>query len=666
MKHTLTILIALIFLAACTSVPTATPTAPPTATAMPSATATITAVPTNTPTPTATPRPQPRVIVDNTALYSGPGNVGYSTLAQLAKGTQITPIAMYGDFAKVRIIGAGPQEGFVLKSALQNLPSSLPSLGQNQVPWMEAIDAIPMEWSVLHTSIQNGKLIHDNTNVGATKQNWVTWLNDIDSVILKGAFAIETQFVGQGEGYGIVLIGRLRTAAWWNGIRQLHVIIIKERLSLHFYDGTSANARGISLPQSLRSQKITLQFNEDGSTLTVIDQAGNPVANSPIRFSPPLFPDGILYFGINAGPTSVLEVSKFSLLVPPTGKFPTVVPVSISRYVPQSPTLRELASKRGITIGSLATTNARAKITGLEFDQMTMEGLHMATVMPAKDSYDFSLADANIKLAERYNMQVRWFHLVWGEPDFLPDWLVQGKFTRDELIRILHDYVVTVVGRYKGKVQSWSTVNEFVNRQFYVPKRDFWYANIGPDYAEMVFRWAKETDPNAILILNEDKIQDRRGYCKDWSDATFNWVRQLKQKGVPIDAVGMQMHLLTPNYCIKGSPPNKEDVLATMKHFAELGVDIYITELDMNLTDVPGTQSEKWALQAKVYGEMLQACLESKVCKGFAIYGLGDGGGFYAGQKGGIDLPNAEALPFDKNLKPKPAYFALRDVLAGK
>lgn len=655
-------------LAACTSEPT--PTVAPSAPILPSLTATITVAPTDTPAPTDTVRPQPRVVADSTTLYAGPGNVGYKTLAQLVKGTQITPVAIYGDFVKVQTIGVSPQEGFAIKSALENLPSNLPSLSQNQVPWMEIVDAISLpEWSVLYTSTQNGRLILDNRQ----NKNWVTVIDDISPVILKGPFAIETQFTGQGEGYGIILIGRLRTGvgAWWDGIRYLHVIINKGRLSLDFYDGTSANLKGFTrLPESLKPQKITLQFNEDGSTVTISDPLGNPIANSPIHLSPPLFPDGILYFGMNAGPSSVLEVSRFSLLVPPTGKIPSVVPVSISGsgYIPQSPTLRDLASKRDISIGNLTPSGSsllRAKITSIEFDQVTIPTLHMVMTMPTRNTYNFDWLDFFIKFAERYNMQVRGFHLVWGDPQWLPEWLLKGNFSRNELIKILHDYVVTVVGRYKGKIHSWSTVNEFVNRQFSGPTRDFWYANIGPDYVEMVFRWAKEADPNAILILNEDHIHDRRGYCKDQADRAYDWVRQLKQKGVPIDAVGMQMHLLKPNYCIKGSPPNKDDVIATMRRFAELGVDIYVTEFDVNLTDVPGTQAEKWTFQAGVYRDMLQACLESNVCRGFSIYGLSDNEGWYGPGEGNLRLPTAEALLFNKDLKPKPAYFALRDVLMG-
>jgi len=196
---------------------------------------------------------------------------------------------------------------------------------------------------------------------------------------------------------------------------------------------------------------------------------------------------------------------------------------------------------------------------------------------------------------------------------------------------------------------------------------DFWYKKIGPDYVEPAFRLAREADPNAILILNDDHNEGRQtqGNIKI-TDAMYEFVKKLKNSGVPIDAVGMQMHLLGPFAYEKRRAPKKEKVIANMKRFAELGIDIYVTEFDVNLTDIPGTQSEKWAFQAKVYGDMLQACLEVPACKSFSVFGISDCFSWYNVCDGCLNLPNAEPLPFDRNFNPKLAYYAMHDVLAEK
>jgi endo-1,4-beta-xylanase len=240
--------------------------------------------------------------------------------------------------------------------------------------------------------------------------------------------------------------------------------------------------------------------------------------------------------------------------------------------------------------------------------------------------------------------------LVWGatESGAIPDWLLNSSFTRDEYIQMLEQHVKTLVGRYKGRVQEWSIANEAPARSFY-SGTDFWNDKIGPDYIEMTFRWAREADPDGILIFNDNNNESPRD--RDSSsivDKMYYTVKTLKEKGVPMDVVGMQMHLLMKY----SSPiaPKKDDVIATMRKFADLGVRIYITEFDVDLSKQTGTQAEKWAYEAQLYRDMVEACLGSGVCDSFATWGISD-------------PASADPLMFDKDFNPKPAYFAVRDVL---
>ncbi len=221
-----------------------------------------------------------------------------------------------------------------------------------------------------------------------------------------------------------------------------------------------------------------------------------------------------------------------------------------------------------------------------------------------------------------------------------------------------------MVGRYRGKVQEWSIANETSSRSFW-KGADFWLDKIGPDYVEMAFRWAREADPNGVLIFNDNNNESPRdGDTQRIIQKMYDTVKALKAKGVPIDIVGMQMHLL-----LKYSspiPPQEADVVQTMKKFASLGVRIYITEFDVDLTNKGGTQAERWAYQAQLYRDMLRACLESGVCDSFTTWGVSDSTSWITcSSPGCVNEPNAEPLMFDKNFQPKPAYFAVRDTLAG-
>jgi endo-1,4-beta-xylanase len=116
------------------------------------------------------------------------------------------------------------------------------------------------------------------------------------------------------------------------------------------------------------------------------------------------------------------------------------------------------------------------------------------------------------------------------------------------------------------------------------------------------------------------------------------------------------------------APPNKEAVKANMKRFLDLGVRVYITEFDVNLKHVTGTQEERLNIQAGIYRDMLDSLLESGG-HGFCVFGIGDE---YSWLQGPVkpdigsfvnSAPNANPTPFDDNLNPKPAYYAMLDVL---
>jgi endo-1,4-beta-xylanase len=251
-------------------------------------------------------------------------------------------------------------------------------------------------------------------------------------------------------------------------------------------------------------------------------------------------------------------------------------------------------------------------------------------------------------------------HLIYGHYDTIPTWLKNSQYTRDEYISLLEGYIHDVVTRYADRVDEWSIANEAPNRSFN-PGSDFWNDKIGPEYIAIAFRAARQADPDGILIFNEDNNESPQDvYMTRTVETMVATVQQLKAEGVPIDVVGMQMHLFLP--WDSQVRPDKAAVIATMQRFAALGVRIYITEFDVDLQRIPGTQAERWAYQAEIYGEMMAACLESGVCDSFATWGIDDPGSWLPNFVG---EPNAEALMFDANFEPKPAYFAVRDALLG-
>ncbi|HYF97162.1 MAG TPA: endo-1,4-beta-xylanase, partial [Patescibacteria group bacterium] len=139
----------------------------------------------------------------------------------------------------------------------------------------------------------------------------------------------------------------------------------------------------------------------------------------------------------------------------------------------------------------------------------------------------------------------------------------------------------------------------------------------------------------------------------DISDEMYDYIKSAKSRGIPIDGIGMQMH-------IDGThPPTKDEVISNMKRFGELGINVYVTEFDINMNDLKAKGDDKDQIAGNIYYEMMRACIESKYCQSFSILGITDKETWY----NHMGLTDARPLPFDKNYKPKPAFYSLRTAL---
>ena len=277
----------------------------------------------------------------------------------------------------------------------------------------------------------------------------------------------------------------------------------------------------------------------------------------------------------------------------------------------------------------------------------------MKQIEPERGKFDFSLNDVAVEFSLRNNMKITGLHLVYGNDQLLPEWLLDGDYSREEYQKILDEYIFTLADHYKGKIYIWSIANEVASNMLWGGS-DFWYKKLGLGYIESSFRLAKETDPNALLMLNDP---DNHSFQFPNNKRVVNYmlesIRKWKDDGIPIDVVGMQMHLLYP--WSNSVVPTKEDMENTIQLFSNEDLPVYITEFDVNLNDYPGSETEKLAYQADVYKNSIETCLRSKGCGGFSIFGLSDAWTWY----NELNISGAKPLIFDTELNPKPAYFSL-------
>ncbi|MFE9044216.1 endo-1,4-beta-xylanase [Streptomyces sp. NPDC007818] len=310
--------------------------------------------------------------------------------------------------------------------------------------------------------------------------------------------------------------------------------------------------------------------------------------------------------------------------------------------------LRDLAEARGIHLGTAVTggklTGAYADTAAAQFGSLTPGNeMKWGSVEPVRGQYSWTGADRIVDFAEAHGQRVRGHTLVWHSQ--LPSWVSGGTWTPDALRAVMTDHVTTQVTRYKGRVHQWDVVNEPLNEDGTL-RQSVFGATLGESYIADAFRAARAADPAAKLYLN-DYSTDGVGAK---SDGMYALVRRLLAQGVPVDGVGFQAHL------ILGQVPASLE--ANLRRFADLGVDVAVTELDIRMT-LPAT-AEKLDRQKADYAAVTRACLAVTRCAGVTVWGFTDSDSwipdFFPGQ--------GAATPYDEQLNPKPAYAGIAGALA--
>jgi endo-1,4-beta-xylanase len=223
------------------------------------------------------------------------------------------------------------------------------------------------------------------------------------------------------------------------------------------------------------------------------------------------------------------------------------------------------------------------ELVARQFNAISPENLlKWQEVHPQPDQYNFGPVDRYVAFGEKNRMYMLGHNLVWHNQT--PAWVFEGDankpFGREALLERLKEHIHTVVGRYKGRIQSWDVVNEAVDDDGSLRKTK-WQQIIGDDYLVKAFQFAHEADPKAELYYND---------YNEWHPANRSGikklVRELQQAGVRIDGLGLQGHWGL-DY------PKADEIEAMFADYGELGIKLMITELDV--TVLPDAQRSRGA-----------------------------------------------------------------------
>lgn len=301
-----------------------------------------------------------------------------------------------------------------------------------------------------------------------------------------------------------------------------------------------------------------------------------------------------------------------------------------------------------------------------QFNSITAENdMKSGEVHPSEGVWKWERADKVANFCRQNGIKLRGHCLVWHSQ--FCNWMFNdknGKLVKKEVFYArLRDHIHTVVNRYKDIVYAWDVVNEamsdgggrgFGGNEPNPYRQSQLYNLCGDEFIAKAFEYAHEADPNAILFYN-----DYNAATPAKRDRIYNMVKKMQDAGVPITGIGMQGH-----YNIYG--PSEEDVDAALTKYSELVKHIHITELDIRCNQEMGGQlqfsrGEKSVmpgyistLQEDQYARIFRVFRKHKdVIDNVTLWNLCDADSWV-----GV---NNHPLPFDENLKPKKAYYAIKN-----
>ncbi|NES27503.1 1,4-beta-xylanase [Micromonospora terminaliae] len=299
-------------------------------------------------------------------------------------------------------------------------------------------------------------------------------------------------------------------------------------------------------------------------------------------------------------------------------------------------TLGASAAEKGRYFGAAVAANKLSDATYVgilnrEFNMVTPENeMKWDATEPSQGQFNYTNADRIVSHAQANGMRVRGHALAWHSQQ--PGWAqnLSGTALRQAMV----NHITQVATHYRGKIYAWDVVNEaFADSGG--GRRDSNLQRTGNDWIEVAFRTARAADPAAKLCYNDYNTDN---WTWEKTQAVYNMVKDFKARGVPIDCVGLQSHF-------NSGSPYPGNYRTTLQNFAALGVDVQITELDI---EGSGTT------QATTYGNVVKDCLAVSRCTGITVWGIRDSDSWRA---------SGTPLLFDGNGNKKPAYTAVLDAL---
>jgi endo-1,4-beta-xylanase len=296
--------------------------------------------------------------------------------------------------------------------------------------------------------------------------------------------------------------------------------------------------------------RVSLQTTLAGTTSfhTVVGNTAVPL-NTWVQLTIPNYAmssaydpgQAFLYVESNSG-TQGFYIDDFTLTFIPPIQIEQNIPSVFQTYANYFPI--------GAAIDSADLAGPHSQLLIKHFNSVTSENdMKWDATEPTEGNFTFTTADAEVAFAQKNNMRIRGHNLVWATGQQVPAWvfleedgvtpLTPGNAAdKALLIQRMQNHIQNVVSHFGTAVYAWDVVNEPIDAtQSDCLVHDQWYNIIGPEYIDLAFQFAHAANPNAELFLNDyNTTTDPKKTC------LYNVVQGMISRGVPIDAVGHELH----------------------------------------------------------------------------------------------------------------------------
>lgn len=307
--------------------------------------------------------------------------------------------------------------------------------------------------------------------------------------------------------------------------------------------------------------------------------------------------------------------------------------------------LRDAAAQSGKLVGTAVQSGylSMPQYSGVverHFNYLTAEyEMKWGTIGASPNTFNFGPGDAILAYADARGMRVKGHALVWHGS--VPAWV--SALSPADLRTTLATYIRTVGEHYRGRVLAWDVVNEAIADDGSMRDTVF-RQKLGDGYIAEAFRAARQADPGALLFYNDYGGEG----LNTKSNRIYDLMRSLKSDGVPIDGIGLQMHVTAT------SPPSVASLTSNIRRLADLGLLVNISEMDVRIASAPA--ATKLEVQRSVYHDLVSVCVSEPRCHGVTLWGFTDRYS-WIDQQFGPDDP----LIFDEQYAAKPAFYGVLD-----